>query len=167
MNGNVEENTEGNIIITYDDKLCELINKIRNTYKDKKYKVWLIMIDNNDIINVIHQDDMEKYNKDVENIKNYLRDINTHMSKKNILKDHYWKNVLLKLWEFYYYYFIDQFADISYGNAITTHRSQGSTYKRVYVDLIDIIKCNNAKKESFQCLYTAVTRASENLEILF
>ena len=167
IGGDTGGNTEGNIIISDDDKLCKLINMIRNSYKNKKYKVWLIMLDNNDIIYVIHQDDLEKYKKDIENIKNYLRDINTHVSKKNTSKDHYWKNILLKLWEFYYYYFIDQFADISYGNAITTHRSQGSTYKRVYVDLIDIIKCNNAKKESFQCLYTAVTRASEHLEILF
>ena len=28
------------------------------------------------------------------------------------------------------------------------------------------VKCNDNKKEGFQCLYTAVTRASENLEIL-
>jgi ATP-dependent exoDNAse (exonuclease V) alpha subunit len=74
---------------------------------------------------------------------------------------------MLQLWEFYYYFYIDQFAQINYGNVITTHRSQGSTYKRVYVDLIDIIKSNDNKKEGFQCLYTAVTRASENLEILF
>jgi len=161
------KNSDGNIIINDEERLHYFINMLRNSYKNKKYKVWLIMLDNNDIINVIHQDDREKYNKDIENIKNYLRDINTYITKKYLPKEHYWKKVLLKLWEFYYYYFIDQFADISYGNAITTHRSQGSTYKRVYVDLIDIIKCNDAKKEAFQCLYTAVTRASEHLEILF
>jgi ATP-dependent exoDNAse (exonuclease V) alpha subunit len=77
-----------------------------------------------------------------------------------------WEKILGQLWEFYYYFLIDQFAQISYGYAITTHRSQGSTYKNVFVDLNDIIKNNIYKKEGFQCLYTAVTRASENLDIL-
>jgi hypothetical protein len=164
---NGDGHIDGNIIVKDDDKISSLINILRNGYKNKKYKTWLIMLDNNDIIYVIHPDDREKYNKDIENIKKHLRDINTYVTNTYLTKDHCWQKFVLHLWEFYYYYFIDQFAEISYGNAITTHRSQGSTYKRVYVDLIDIIKCNDVKKEAYQCLYTAVTRASEHLEILF
>jgi hypothetical protein len=144
-----------------------MINFLRNTYKNKKYKIWMLLLDNDDLIYVIHSDDKEKYEKDIENLKKYLRDINIYITNTYSLKDHCWQKVVLQLWEFYYYSFIDQFAKINYGNAITTHRSQGSTYKRVYVDLIDIIKWNESKKEAYQCLYTAVTRASENLEMLF
>ena len=124
------------------------------------------MLENKDLIYVIHQDDKEIYNANIEKIKDTLKNINTHIIhnyKQNLV---FWDKIMLQLWDFYYYFYIDQFAQVNYGNAITTHRSQGSTYKRVYVDLIDIIKCNDVKKEGFQCLYTAVTRASENLEIL-
>ena len=31
---------------------------------------------------------------------------------------------------------IDKFADISYGYCITTHKSQGSTFSNIYVDII-------------------------------
>jgi thymidine kinase len=160
---------EGSIIVMDDSKLTSMINQLRDITKDNnsKYKTWLIMLENNDLLNVIHHDDLEKYNNVLEKIKAQLRDINMYIQTRYPNNDNLLQKVLLQLWEFYYYYYIDQFADINYGNAITTHRSQGSTYQRVYVDLIDIITCNNVKKEAFQCLYTAVTRASDYLEILY
>jgi hypothetical protein len=160
---------DGNIIVSDDNKLSDLLNELRDISKNNnsKYKTWLIMLENNDLLNVIHHDEMERYNNTLERIKTQLRNINTYIQTKYPNNDNLVQKVLIQLWEFYYYYYIDQFADINYGNAITTHRSQGSTYQRVYVDLIDIITCNNVKKESYQCLYTAVTRASDYLEILY
>ena len=76
-------------------------------------------------------------------------------------------SVLTRLWDFYYFQFIDQFADIIYGYAITTHKSQGSTYQNVYIDMSDIIHNNPNHKNSHQCLYTAVTRASEKIKIFY
>ena len=38
---------------------------------------------------------------------------------------------------------IDILADICYGYAITTHKSQGSNYKVVFVDMENIITCNS------------------------
>ncbi len=124
------------------------------------------MLQNKDLIQVNHPEEKEKYDQDIENIKTQLRDINSYISSSR-KREPLWEKITQQLWEFYYYYYIDQFAQINYGNAITTHRSQGSTYKNVYVDLIDIITCNDIKKEAYQCLYTAVTRASNNLEILY
>jgi hypothetical protein len=161
---------DGNILVTDDSKLTTLLNELRDITKNNnnsQYKTWLIMLENNDLLNVIHNDDIEKYNNTLERIKTQLRNINTYIQTKYSNNDNLVQKVLIQLWEFYYYYYIDQFADINYGNAITTHRSQGSTYHRVYVDLIDIITCNNVKKEAYQCLYTAVTRASDYLEILY
>ena len=74
--------------------------------------------------------------------------------------------LLNRLWEFYYSYYIDQFADISYGYCITTHKSQGSTFKYVYIDLPNLI-LNHDITQRYQCLYTAVTRASNHLHILY
>jgi hypothetical protein len=162
------DNLEESIIIESDLKLSIMINDLRNKYKNSKYAVWLIMLENKDLLYVIHPKDKEKYNNDIDDIKLIIREINSHISCKYTNKlaiNSFWQKIVQQLWEFYYYFFIDYFAQINYGNAITTHRSQGSTYKRVYVDLIDIINCNDVKKEGFQCLYTAVTRASENLEI--
>lgn len=160
---------DGNIIADDNHMITKLFEELRNITKNQhiKYKIWLIMLENKDLLYVIHPDDKEKYTSDIDKIKNKLRDMNNYIltHKKDQYK--FWEKIMLQLWEFYYYFYIDQFAQINYGNVITTHRSQGSTYKRVYVDLIDIIKSNDNKKEGFQCLYTAVTRASENLEILF
>lgn len=161
---------DSNIVVSDDTKLTSLINELRDITKNNnnnKYKTWLILLENNDLLNVIHHDDMERYNNTLDRIKTQLRTINNYIQTKYPNNDNLLQKVLIQLWEFYYYYYIDQFADINYGNAITTHRSQGSTYHRVYVDLVDIITCNNVRKEAFQCLYTAVTRASDYLEILY
>lgn len=60
--------------------------------------------------------------------------------------------------------FIDTFHYIKHAYAITAHRSQGSTYDKVYVDMGDILK-NQTKKEALQCLHVAVSRASKQLII--
>ncbi len=159
---------EGKFKIEDDLELTRLFTNLRAfSLENNKFKTWLIVLENNDLLHVIHNEEKERYETVIENIKKQLRDINSHIVIKYSVKNSFWQKIINQLWEFYYYYYIDQFAQINYGNAITTHRSQGSTYKNVYVDLIDIIKCNDKRKEGVQCLYTAVTRASENLCILF
>ena len=56
----------------------------------------------------------------------------------------------------------DIFHDIRYAYAITAHRSQGSTYKNVWVDYQDILS-NRTRKEAFQCFYVAASRPTTNL----
>ena len=158
---------KGKIIFQNDPKLTRMIHELREETAGAKYKTWLLMLKNKDLLNVIHPTEAKKYQEDLESIKEQLRDIKQHLNRKYRKKDPLWDVIMQHLWDFYYLYFIDQFAQINYGNAITTHRSQGSTYPRVYVDLIDIIKCNSVKKEAYQCLYTAVTRAAHYLDIYF
>jgi hypothetical protein len=77
--------------------------------------------------------------------------------------------------------FADQYMvvekDIYYGYAVTSHKSQGSTYGNVYVDENDFKKISNKWnyrlhavenrcKERNQLKYVAYTRASENLKIV-
>ena len=52
--------------------------------------------------------------------------------------------------------------DIRPCHAITAHRSQGSTYRSVFVDVEDIM-ANRNRKEAMRCLYVAATRASDIL----
>lgn len=67
-----------------------------------------------------------------------------------------------KLWETYHKYLIDPFAKLNFGYSITVHKSQGSTFKSVYVDVVDITS-NPIDDEMQKSLYTASTRASEEL----
>jgi exodeoxyribonuclease-5 len=56
--------------------------------------------------------------------------------------------------------------DIDYGYAITVHKSQGSTYENVYVDLRDIAK-NFKTAEKRSLLYVALSRASKKAVIFY
>jgi len=56
------------------------------------------------------------------------------------------------------------FHRVRYGWALTAHRAQGSTMKRVLVDQADIL-ANRETAEAFQCLYVTSTRPSH--EIVF
>lgn len=48
---------------------------------------------------------------------------------------------------------------------LTTHRSQGSSFEIVYLDLPSILSCSK-REECLQMLYVAVTRATHELKIL-
>lgn len=55
-----------------------------------------------------------------------------------------------------------RFNKVRYGYALTAHRAQGSTYKNVWLDQMDIL-ANHNKREAFRCLYVAATRPTTNL----
>jgi len=61
--------------------------------------------------------------------------------------------------------FKDAFHDVRYAHAVTSHRSQGSTYETVFVKPGDIL-LNRNRVEAFKSLYVACSRASKNLIIL-
>lgn len=54
-----------------------------------------------------------------------------------------------------YYDLSRMFDDVSYGYALTTHKSQGSTINYVFLDIQDMKGCSDRQK----LLYTALTRA--------
>jgi hypothetical protein len=60
------------------------------------------------------------------------------------------------LWQSFY--LLQQtFDDIAFSYAITTHKSQGSTYDSVYIDLPDLMKSPDLKT----IVYTALTRSKK------
>lgn len=61
--------------------------------------------------------------------------------------------------------FLSQFADIKYNHALTVHKSQGSTYKQVILNVSNL-SLNRDEIERKRLFYTGITRASELL-ILF
>lgn len=62
--------------------------------------------------------------------------------------------------------FLEKFANISYGYCYTSYKSQGSTFKNVFVDVNDIITINISPKRKLQALYTSITRASHSVYFL-
>jgi ATP-dependent exoDNAse (exonuclease V) alpha subunit len=66
-----------------------------------------------------------------------------------------------------YWVFKESFAQIDYGYCINSHRSQGSTYRNVYLDFNDVLNVSKiTDKEKCQSLYVGITRASHNLYLL-
>ena len=61
-----------------------------------------------------------------------------------------------------YWEFVEAWHSIRHAYAITAHRSQGSTYDRVYVDWRDILT-NQNRTEAYRCLYVAVSRPKKAL----
>ena len=104
-----------------------------------------------------------------ENIDEKIETLEQNMSVKyskqkeiKILLD----KLMTTVWEKFYDEVLDKFADISYGYSITTHKSQGSTFKSVYLHLPNIIQHNSNEEESYRCLYTAFTRSSKKVHLL-
>jgi hypothetical protein len=150
-----------------DQKLTDMIESLRTFTSNKYYKVWLLTTADKNTILVIHDDEIDDYKSDIEIIRQKLLKIKMYIDKNYSHDLNFMNNVLSRMWNFYYYQFIDQFADIVYGHAITTHKSQGSTYENVYIEMNNIIDKNPNHKNSHQCLYTAVTRASKKLKIFY
>ena len=70
-----------------------------------------------------------------------------------------------QIWKNWQTSVIDIFAQLNYGYAITVHKSQGSTFKNVFIDVSDILNNTNID-EVAKCLYTSITRASDTLNLL-
>lgn len=73
--------------------------------------------------------------------------------------------IIGKLWKEYNKVFVDVFAEVDYSHSISTHRSQGSNFGNVFVDVDDILKNKNTE-ETKRCIYTAFTRTAEELHLL-
>lgn len=65
-----------------------------------------------------------------------------------------------------YYAVKHMFTDWQHGYAMTTHRSQGSTFKHVLIDMRDIWTIQDSYVRN-HLIYTALTRASETVSIIW
>lgn len=132
-------------------KISNIVNKLN----DESYHLYVI----DDISTVTHEQDKKMaYDKIVE-LSNYY---------KSAHKEHYEmidKFVIRVLWKEYNNKFIDTFAKVNMSYAMTSHKSQGSTFYNVFVDMPDILK-NHSKTDANRCFYTALSRASNEIHVL-
>jgi hypothetical protein len=164
-------------IVEFIDKNITFINTLIHKYYESLNHT-NILFNTDDLINIysIHVDDEKKYNNIIEygniiliKLKEKLhKKINNIKNINNIEKCNYFSIVEKKmnnLWRDWQMNVIDIFAQLNYGYCITVHKSQGSTFKNVFIDLFDIFE-NKNKEEVLKCLYTAITRTSDSLELL-
>lgn len=187
----IENFTLNKISITKTSKLNDKLNDIIinnlvivNNYLNEILKIYKMKIIKNNINNnmddeidyniyeilVIHQDD----NKNFENIKSKCIDtitdikiqcyavINKNNNNSEIQNEI--ENKIIKIWNMYNS-IIDVIAKINYSYAITIHLSQSKTYNNVYIDINNILKNQNLSEKK-KLIYTALTRASNSLNLL-
>jgi DNA replication protein DnaC len=154
------------------------INKLNEIVKGKKYHVWdidasrLLDVEQKDTvpdcfrIMTIKKESKTEHKRDMDKCRDLIKGLRYELIKsfptRNKVID---KNVMGILWKEWYSIFSKPFANVNYGYAITTHKSQGSTYYNVFVDLVDMFN-NPNKNEMRRCIYTGITRASNAVYVL-
>jgi hypothetical protein len=184
---NIYKNTSKFIKITLNDELknykelnkkynmvVDRINHILTNYYCYKLKVMTLNRDNCNIITiyVIHETQLDKYNSDKNNIYDILINFNEYI-KNNFIKDnenneeieYIEKNIIKSLWKFWHKIFVEPYANVTYGYSVTCHKAQGTNFDNVFVDINDIEK-NTNKSEMKKCIYTAITRTTNEIHLL-
>lgn len=166
----------------YYKKINQLIQiEIFDVFEMKVQKIIDLMDENNNTdipeytILSIHPNSNKTHNSIIEQIEKYIVELKTSCYKlineskiDNIKKCDLQSEVekkINKLYKEYQTNIIECFAELNYGYCITVHKSQGSTFKNVFIDMSDILANNNINETS-KCLYTAITRSSKTLKLL-
>lgn len=106
-----------------------------DTIKMRVYRI-------NDDFNIVHEQSQEMYNLILNSIVNSCTNYAWSWKAK--------------------YCFVEQFGQAKYNHAITIHKSQGSTYQEVVLN-VGNINSNKKAVERKRMLYTGVTRAAKML----
>lgn len=178
-----------NITSELNDKFRKYYKKINQLFESDPIDVYEMKVqkiidlmenDNNTTIPEytilsLHSNSEKKHNAIREGIEKFIVDLKTSCYKLiNLLKVDNLKKCDLesevekkinKLYKEYQSNVIECFAELNYGYCITVHKSQGSTFKNVFVDINDILSNNNINETS-KCLYTSITRSSKTLKLL-
>lgn len=101
---------------------------------------------------VVHEDSADRFDAAKRKLASKAREV----KKAGGNPSNYWKD---------YFTLKEAVADVQYCFALTTHRSQGSTFENVYVDHRDLMKCRS-RMERRALAYVACTRPSERLALL-
>ena len=133
-------------------RLAELSTK--NESPDT-YHIYVLKTGADEIV----EKDKELASSKIKTLRNYYKGVYSDRMKQ-IDRD-----IIRPLWREWGRRFIDPFASVDYGNCLTSHASQSSTFYNVFVD-IDNILLNKSDNEAKRCVYTAITRTSNELHLL-
>ena len=178
LTNDVTNNKYVNIYLLY-RKTISLLNDIINTNGFPLWKLTVIKNSNSNLNNkdniknteyiilTLHELAIPIYEQNKKKSMDIINNFKKLIEKKDdeqfcCIMD---TKFIIPLWRQFNTIYIDKYANVNYGYSITTHKSQGSTYFNVYIDVDDILSNNNID-EAKRCLYTALTRASNNIHIL-
>ena len=158
-----------------ENKFKQYVNKINSNTK-REYKCWKMYVKkiqdssiNNDsdthILYVIHDDSLKILENDKLKSLEEIRKLKYELEKNPDYSKTMEKYILKQLWKEWSKLFVEPFANVNLGCSISCHKSQSSTYYNVFVDADDILN-NNNNDEAKRCIYTALTRASNEIHIL-
>jgi hypothetical protein len=126
--------------------------------KDDIPQVYILYVVKNESVDRLEEDKQFAAEK-IRELRNYYNGVFKDQMRKIDL------DVIKPLWREWNSRFCEPFADVNCGACITTHKSQSSTFYNVFVDVNDILKNSNSN-EAKRCIYTALTRVSNELHIL-
>lgn len=121
-------------------------------------------------ITVISQQSLNDYMSDCDKIRSCLKTYYQHLLQ-TYGRDKTMKLVVdflfQKIWKLYYYrIYVWPYANMTYGYAMTIHKSQGSTYKNTFINIPNILNCRRVNEiVKAKSEYTAITRASDSVNI--
>lgn len=166
---------KNDIILLNDyDKIKDIINNFINKFNNSvrmKFKIWSLTFKYRGEtqifpINIII--DEKKYNDIIKEAKTH---INTYFAENYGIDERIKEEIMEAIIEAFDENYMQPFAEVDYGYSMTVDKSQGSTFESVYIDVADILdtvrhpylELDTAKRR----FYTAVTRASNELNMLF
>lgn len=117
-------------------------------------------------ITVLKDESKDRLENDKKTAANKIKELRIYL--KNMHKEHSEtldSQVIRHLWREWSKRFVEPFANVNYGNSITCHKAQGSNYCNVFIDADDML-LNKKDDEAKRCIYTAMTRPSNELHIL-
>ncbi|NJK29319.1 MAG: AAA family ATPase [Acaryochloris sp. SU_5_25] len=127
---------------------------VADAYEDEAsgWRVWRLLVEtdaNLDIdVTVLHESEQQRFQRELQRLAEY------------------------KQWQDFWRLKQQRFANLNYSYALTIHKSQGSTFANVFVDLPNLMRDDLRSafghrnlKERNQLLYVAVTRAAKRLFI--
>ena len=156
----IDEYLPGDLLMFQDNyDVIPGLEPISNSYEiqvlsarkiEKEYKLWEIefVYEGKPIVVEVIQDcDKKRHAADVSKLFEIAKKLPKGTERKEALS---------KAWALK-----NRYAPVEHAYAITSHKSQGSTYSAVVVDEMDIMSVSKTKNRAkSQSMYTAITRAS-------
>ena len=105
-------------------------------------------------------------NREIEEYNSYDNDNDNDNDKKINKSKNDFKESINHLWEKYDLESKKYNSPIKHAYAMTVHKAQGSTYKKVFIGLDNIYSCLHTKLQDLsKSTYTSVTRAQDSIII--
>ncbi len=155
VTGSPVKDDEGNILMGTDEECIvrhvDLGSHVYDEITGRDYRTIRLVLEpiyseGQAVVEVLHEDAKEDHQEALERLSGIAR----RMGDQS-------REAWARFWAFK-----ELFADVRYCYCITVHRSQGSTYDKVFVDVKDILR-NNNRIERQRLLYVGYSRPRHQL----